>query len=735
MDAQARIRDLCRQLNEYSYRYYVEHAPVVTDAEFDALYRELQALEQEHPEFIAVDSPTQRAGSDLSQGFQKVAHASPILSLANAFSEEDLSAWQARIKRLEPEAAFTYTVEPKFDGLAIVLTYEQGILVRAATRGNGEIGDDVTASARTIQSIPLRIPVAGSDAPPPLLVVRGEVLFTKEAFAALNEARKAEGEPAYVNARNTASGSLKQKDARLTAQRDLTAFAYEILHVNGQIPDSRFDRLQWLDRVGFLTPPDVAKVEDLDGVTERITWWRALRESLSFEIDGLVVKLDDIPLYGRLGVVGKDPRGAIAFKFPSEEATTKLLEVKPQIGRTGRITPTAHLDPVFVGGVTVSRATLHNYEQIEHLDIREGDVVVLKRSGDVIPYVMGPVTALRSGEEKIVSAPTTCPVCDTQVNRREGFVDLFCPNEVCPERVFRKVSFLVSKEALDIEGLGPKTLSQLIAEELISDEADLFTLTADQLLPLEGFADRKTEELIKSIDAARTRPLKSILTALGIPGVGGSVATLLIEAFNSLDALAEVAGNTCALDDAITRLMPEAAERPLELALQNAHLKQPEAAIARKMELELAAAPIQDQIMSLIREILETVDPLLSLDGIGTVLAEQIISWFGDPSNVHLLSKLKSAGLALTQAAITREIIPLDGLTFVITGTLPTMSRAQAKTLIEDHGGKVTGSVSGRTSYLVAGENAGSKLTKAQRLQIPVLDEAALHQLIQDDNT
>ena len=735
MNAQARIRDLCQQLNEYSYRYYVEHAPVVTDAEFDALYQELQALEQEHPEFIAADSPTQRAGSDLSQDFQKVAHARPVLSLANAFSQEDLAAWQARIQRLEPEAAFTYTVEPKFDGLAIVLTYEQGILVRAATRGNGEIGDDVTASARTIQSIPLRIPVAGSDAPPPLLVVRGEVLFTKEAFAALNEARKAEGEPAYVNARNTASGSLKQKDARLTAQRDLTAFAYDILHVNGQIPESRFDRLQWLDYVGFLTPPDVAKVEDLDGVTERITWWRALRESLSFEIDGLVVKLDDIPLYARLGVVGKDPRGAIAFKFPSEEATTKLIEVKPQIGRTGRITPTAHLDPVFVGGVTVSRATLHNYEQIEHLDIREGDVVVLKRSGDVIPYVMGPVAALRSGDEKIVSAPKTCPVCDTHVNRREGFVDLFCPNAICPERVFRKVSFFVSKEALDIEGLGPKTLSRLIAEELISDEADLFTLTADQLLPLEGFADRKTEELIKSIDAARTRPLKSILTALGIPGVGESVATLLIEAFNSLDTLAELAGKIRRLEDSIAQLMPQTAESPLAVALKNSHLKQPDVAIARKIKLEPASAPVQDQVLSLFREILETLDPLLSLDGIGTILAEQIISWFGDPQNVRLLAKLKSGGLVLEQAAQAKTAVTLEGMRFVITGTLPTMSRAQAKALIEDHGGKVIGSVSSRTSYLIAGENAGSKLTKAERLQIPVLDELALHQLIQDDNT
>ena len=732
MDAQARIRALTGLLNEYSYRYYVQHTPVVTDAEFDALYRELQDLESEHPELIAPDSPTQRAGSDLSQDFPKVPHIGPVLSLANAFSADDLAAWQTRNRRLQPDAAFAYTIEPKFDGLTLVLTYEEGILVRAATRGNGAIGDDVTASARTIQSVPLRIPVTGEEMLPSVLVVRGEVLFTKEAFAALNRARLEEGEPAYVNARNTASGSLKQKDARLTAQRDLTAYIYDILYADGPLSSSRLDRLHWLSQVGFLTPPDVVRVHDLDAIADRAEWWMAQRDTLPFEIDGLVVKVDSIQLEDSLGVTGKDPRGAIALKFPSEEVSTRLEAVKPQIGRTGRITPTAHLSPVFVGGATVSRATLHNYDQIAQLDIRTGDMVTVKRSGDVIPYVMGPIKAMRTGSEQAVAPPEACPMCGDPVERREGFVDLFCPNAACPERVFQKVSFFASKGAMDIEGLGPKTLHQLIAGELIADEADLFTLKAEQLLPLEGFAERKTHELLKSIDQARSRPLQQILTALGIPGIGGVVAKLLLESFDSLDSLVAMAGEVHRLEENVTAQMPAMEEAPLAFALRHAHLKSPETAMARKLD-ELVNAPLtSEQVLSLLGGILNTTGPLLALEGIGHILVEQIVRWFSDPQNMRLLKKLKAAGLRLEQAAQSKASAQLAGLTFVITGTLPSMSRAQARALIEDHGGKVTGSVSRRTSYLVAGAKAGSKLTKAQQLEIPVLGEETLQQLIQD---
>ena len=735
MEAQARIRALTGLLNEFSYRYYVQHAPAVTDVEYDALYRELQELEAEHPELIAPDSPTQRAGSDLSQDFQKVPHIRPVLSLANAFSDEDLATWQTRNRRLQPEAAFAYTIEPKFDGLTLVLTYEQGVLVQAATRGNGVVGDDVTASARTIHSVPLRIPVADAPPPPPLLVVRGEVLFTKEAFAALNRARIAAGEPAYVNARNTASGSLKQKDARLTAQRDLTLYVYDILHADGPLPASRFDRLNWLHQAGFLTPADAVRVHDLDAVSARAEWWKKQREKLPYEIDGLVVKVDDIELEGLLGVTGKDPRGAIALKFPSEQVGTRLVAVRPQIGRTGRITPTAHLAPVFVGGATVSRATLHNYDQIAQLDIRIGDMVTVKRSGDVIPYVVGPIAAMRTGREQAVAPPEICLECGDPVERREGFVDLFCPNAACPERVFQKVSFFASKGAMDIEGLGPKTLHQLISEELITDEADLFALKAEQLLPLERFAERKTNELLKSIDQARTRPLHQILMALGIPGVGGVMAKLLLESFNSLETLAAMASKVRSLEAELTAQLPPMDEAPLALALRHAHLKSPETAIVRKLDELFNVPQTSEQVLGLLRGILKATDPLLAVEGIGHILVERVIRWFSDPQNMRLLEKLKAAGLGLEQTAKSRASAQLAGLTFVITGTLPFMSRAQARSLIEDHGGKVTGSVSRRTSYLVAGTRAGSKLTRAQQLEIPVLGEEALRQLIKDGNT
>ena len=735
MDAQARIGALCGLLNEYSYRYYVQHAPVVTDAEYDTLYRELQALEALHPDLVSADSPTQRAGSDLSQDFQKVAHVRPILSLANAFGADDVQAWQIRNERLIPDSAYAYTVEPKFDGLTIVLWYEQGVLVRAATRGDGETGDNVTANARTIQSIPLRIPVTGAEEPPGVLVVRGEVLFTREAFAALNEERVALEEPAYINARNTASGSLKQKDARLTAQRDLSAYVYDILYCDNRLSDRRIERLHWLQEIGFMTPPDVVSVGDLDEVMDRISWWQDRRAQLPFEIDGIVVKVDDLILDGRLGVAGKDPRGSVAYKFPSEEATTRLLEVKPQVGRTGRITPTAHLEPVFVGGATVSRATLHNYEQVAQLDIRENDVVIVKRSGDVIPYVVGPVAGMRTGEEEVIAPPATCPECDTPIAKREGFVDLFCQNESCPERLFRKVTFFASKAALDIEGLGPRTLQLLIESALIRDEADLFALTEEQLISLEGFAEKKTSELLKSINEARSRPLKRILTALGIPGIGGAVATILLEAFHSLDRLVELAQRVRRAEASLSALVIDSNAIGLAEVLRHAHLKDPESGLKRTFADALDSAQDPEAVFVHFREILTAVAPILSLEGIGTTLVEQIVDWFAEPHNVRVLAKLKAAGLQLDHTPEVKTSQSLDGMTFVITGTLPSLSRAQAKSLILDHGGKVTGSVSGRTNYLLAGEKAGSKLTKAQSLQVPVLDEAGLQQLIHHGNS
>ena len=726
-EVEERAAELRALLNEHSYRYYVLHAPVISDGEYDTLFQELRQLEGDYPKLLTPDSPTQRAGSDLAQGFPKVAHLRPVLSLANAFGEADVLAWEARNRKLVGEATYGYTVEPKFDGLTLVLQYENGILVQAATRGNGEVGDVVTANARTIQSVPLRIPVKGSMTPPNILVVRGEVLFTKSAFAALNAARVADDEPAYVNARNTASGSLKQKDARLTAERDLTAYVYDILYVQGDVPLGRCGRLEWLSQAGFLIPPDVEYAPDLAGALARIGWWEAQRDSLSFEIDGVVLKVDDTELANRLGVVGKDPRGAIAYKFPSQEATTRLLSIVPQVGRTGRVTPTAHLEPVFVGGVTVSNASLHNYDQVAQLDLREGDTIVLKRSGDVIPYVVGPVTASRNGTERKVKAPDTCPASGDKLERKAGAVDLICPNATCPERVFRSVEFFASKEAMDIEGLGPKTLRLLIAEGLVYDEADLFALSAEQLLPLDGFAEKKTTELLASIDSARAQPLHRVLTALGIPGVGGTVAKLILDKIDTLDALSTMAASVRKAEEAVSALLKDVAEPPLAIVLRNAHLKDPVAGALRVAE---PPCEVDEQLASLFGNILSAVTPLLSLDGIGPALVQQLMDWFGDAHNQTLISKLEAAGLKLQVQTQESSSDALQGLTFVITGTLPTLSRDEARKLIESHGGKVTGSVSRKTKYVLAGEKAGGKLVKARSLEIPILDEGALHELV-----
>ncbi len=726
-EVEERAASLRVLLNEHSYRYYVQHAPVITDAEFDALYQELRKLERDHPGLVTPDSPTQRAGSDLAQDFPKVAHVRPVLSLANAFGKADVQAWEVRNRKLVGETNYAYTIEPKFDGLTLILRYENGLLVQAATRGNGEVGDVVTANARTIQSVPLRIPVTGDMKLPEVLVIRGEVLFTKAAFAALNAARAVTGEPAYVNARNTASGSLKQKDARLTAERDLTAYVYDLMYVQGKVPPSRMARLKWLRQAGFLVPPDVECFSDLDSALERVGWWEARREALPFEIDGVVLKVDDTELERRLGVVGKDPRGAIAYKFPSQEATTQLLSVVPQVGRTGRVTPTANLEPVFVGGVTVSNASLHNYDQVAQLDIREGDTVIIKRSGDVIPYVVGPVVASRTGSERAVETPSTCPVSGDELVRKAGAVDLFCPNAECPERVFRSVGFFASKEAMDIEGLGPQTLRRLIAEGLVHDEADLFALSAEQLLPLEGFAEKKTAELLASVNAVRRRPLQRILTALGIPGVGPTVAKLILGKFHALEALGSMAAAVRLAEHELSELLPDLPKPPLVHVLCHAHLKDPVAGAVRGTQ---PAAEAGERVQALFGKILSSVDPLLSLDGVGPVLVQQLMDWFGEERNQSLIAKLSAAGLKLQTEVVKSSSDILRGITFVITGKMPSMSRDEARALIEGHGGKVTGSVSKKTSYLLAGEKAGSKLAKAQRLEIPILDEGALHQMV-----
>ncbi len=666
-DIARRAADLRRLLADYSYRYYVLSQPAVTDAEYDLLYNELVAIEQDHPELVTPDSPTQRAGNDLSEDFAKVRHPAPILSLSNAFSAEDLQAWEERNLRLLPTGTqLSYVLEPKLDGLTVVITYENGVLVQAATRGSGEIGDVVTPNIRTIRTIPLRIP-ANPNGPeaPEKLVVRGEVLFLKKDFEAVNQKQIEAGLPAYVNARNTASGSLKQKDSRMTAARPLTAFIYQVVEVSGKTLENQWDNLRYLRELGFNTSPDAGYFPTLSDVIQQIPTWETRRNSLEFEIDGVVIKVADLKIARELGIVGKDPRGAIAYKFPAQEASTHLLDVVVTVGRTGKIVPNARLEPVFIGGVTVSNATLHNYDIVHTLDIRVGDRVVVKRAGDVIPNVIGALTAERNGSEKPIIPPERCPFCDTPIIRPEGAVDYYCPNTRCPERVFRQIEFFVSRAGLDIEGFGGQTVKTLIDKGLLHDEADVFSLTAEPLLELDKFAEKKVNNLLAAIEAAKARPLSQVITALGIEGVGSTIAVDLANHFGSMDAL-------------------------------------------------------QTATPALLEEV----------DGIGGILAQSIFDWFQDAYHLSVLDKLRAAGVNMQNTAREVASDSLTGKTFVLTGTLPTLSRDDATTLIESHGGKVTGSVSKKTDYVVVGDSPGSKAEKAAQLGVAILSEQDLFALI-----
>ncbi|MEJ2149611.1 MAG: NAD-dependent DNA ligase LigA [Chloroflexota bacterium] len=663
-----RAAELREQLNYHSYRYHVLDAPVITDGEYDALYAELQRIEADHPELLTPDSPTQRVGSEPRSDLPKVGHAAPVLSLQNAFDGDGVRAWRERIGRLlPPDTVLDYVVEPKFDGLSVVLTYEDGLFVQGATRGNGEIGEDITPNLRTISTLPLRIPADPNGPPaPPRLVVRGEAFFTLSAFEALNQRRAELGEPSFVNPRNSASGALRQLDPRITADRPLQLYCYQILAGEGDLPATQWDVLHFLSRLGFpVAMEHSAHFDDLEAVIDYLGSWVERRRSLDFEIDGMVIKVNDLSTFNTLGIVGKDPRGAIAFKFPAEERTTRLLELGVNVGRTGVLTPFAVLEPVEVSGVTVRQATLHNFDDVAAKDIRIGDTVIVKRSGEVIPYVVGPVVDLRDGSETPIEPPERCPFCDSPVIRAEGEVAYYCSNPDCPERLVRAIEYFVSRGAMDIDGLGERIVRQLVEEGLIQDIADLYFLNAEQLMPLEGFAEKKVENLLAAIDASRSRPLPRLLTALGIRGVGGTVAALLVEHYPSLADLAHA-----------------------------------------------------DQ------------GALEAIHGLGPHIAGAVVEFFAEPRNQALIEKLRLGGVVLEAEKKAAASEALAGLTFVLTGTLPSMTRDEAKALIEANGGRVTGGVSGKTSYVVAGEAAGSKLEKAQQLGVSVLDEDGLRELV-----
>jgi DNA ligase (NAD+) len=668
MDPKEQAEKLREEINYHIYRYHVLDSPIISDGEYDLLYQQLIKLESEHPELVTPDSPTQRAGAEPLESFEKVTHPAPILSLSNAFNVDELRAWRTRLDRLLPEDIdLDYVVEPKFDGLTVVLTYRNGVFVQGATRGNGEVGEDVTANLRTIFAIPKHVPVRPDSAvhPPALMVVRGEAYLPLDAFEELNRQRISEGKPAYMNPRNTAAGSLRQLDPQITASRPLTLYCYDFVAWDGgEIPDSQWERLELLKELGFPVSSDNIHCENLECVAQAYNDWIEKRNKINYEVDGVVIKICDQPLSQSLGYVGKDPRGAIAMKFPAQEKTTRLNDVVVNVGRTGILAPNAVLEPVEIGGVIVRNATLHNYDEIAKKDIRIGDTVLVKRAGDVIPYIIGPVADLRDGSERLIHPPEKCPFCGEPSVKPKDEVAVYCVNASCPEQLVRRVEYFVSRGAMDIDNFGSQTGAQLIEAGLISDIADIYYLELEDLLQLEGFKEKKAENLLAGVEASKRQPAQRLLTALGVRFVGGVVAGLLLDALKSIDAIAEA-----------------------------------------------------------------SMEQLEAIEGIGPGTAESVVAWFKDIQNRQLLEKLKAAGLKFESEEAELEGQRLNGLTFVITGTLPSMSRDEAKGYIESHGGKVTGSVSGRTSYLVAGEAAGSKLTKAQNLGVQILSESELREL------
>ncbi len=667
MTPEVRINQLRSEINYHLYRYHVLDSPVISDVEYDALYAELKSLEDAHPELVTAESPTQRAGAAPADVFVKVTHPAPILSLMNAFNAEDLRAWRARIGRLlPPDTRLDYVVEPKLDGLTVVLTYEDGKFILGATRGNGVVGEDVTANLRTLHVVPKHIPVDPHSplAKPRRLVARGEVFMPLDKFEELNTERLAAGEAIYMNPRNTAAGSLRQLDPSKTASRPLRLYCYDIIDLEGiALPDTQWERLDLLRVLGFPVSPDNEYCADLDAVIAVYQQWAARRNQINYEVDGVVVKVNDRPLADSLGFAGKDPRGAVAMKFPAQEKTTKLLGVQVNVGRTGVLAPNAILEAVEIGGTIVRNATLHNYDEIARKDIRIGDRVIVKRAGDVIPYIVGPIIDARDGSEQAIEPPTHCPYCGEPVVQLPEEVALYCENAACPEQLVRRVEYFVSRGAMDIDNFGAQTASLLFEKGLIHDVADIYYLHRDDLLGLDGYKDRKVDNLLVGIAASKAQPPDRVLIGLGIRFVGSVVASLLLQAYGSIDALAAA-----------------------------------------------------------------TAEELVQVEGIGPRTAYSISAWFENDRNKALVEKLRAAGLRFTidktpQPAANQS---LAGLTFVITGTLPSLSRDEATAYIQQRGGKVTGSVSKNTDYLLAGEAAGSKLEKAQSLGVSVIDEATL---------
>ena len=679
-----RARELRTLLNTAAHAYYVLDAPVMEDPVYDRLYRELLELESAHPQLTSADSPTQRVGGSPAEGFRSVRHRIGLLSLDNAFDTSELTAWYDRLLRVldrEPDAghdrpALAMVGELKIDGNALALSYSNGVLVRAATRGDGEQGEEITANVRTIGSVPLRLRL---DMPPEWLEVRGEAFIPDGTFAAINLERQGRGEALFANPRNACAGTLRQLDPKVVAARRLDFFAYT-LHLpdgwDGASPHNQWECLEWLRQAGFKVNPNAELLPDLEAVERFFSAWDGARRALDYATDGVVVKLNDLRLQDAAGFTQKAPRWAIALKYPAEEAPSQLIRITCQVGRTGVITPVAEFNAVALAGTSVSRATLHNADRLEELDLHAGDTIVVRKAGEIIPEVVRVVSELRPEGAQRLDLPRTCPECGSQLVRESGEAATRCINSSCPAILRGALRHWVSKAAMDVDGLGSKLIEQLVDQGLVRSIADLYRLDAALLSSLKRMGPKSAENLVHALERSRQQDWSRQLYGLGIHHVGEVNAKALATTFPDVQALRSAVG----------------------------------------METEA----------------------ITSIHGIGDEIAQSLRQWFATPANIALLDDLQRSGISLKQNAAEREKAiataeegHLQGDTFVLTGTLPTLTRTQAKALIEAAGGKVSGSVSKKTSYVVAGEEAGSKLTKAQTLGIPVLDEAGLHDLVQ----
>jgi DNA ligase (NAD+) len=655
--AKVEVEELRERLNYHLYRYHVLDDPEISDAEYDELMNELKRLEERFPELVVPDSPTQRVGMTPADLFAPVEHRMPMLSLDNAFAAQELEAWASRVEREVGEGA-RYSSELKIDGVAVALTYEKGILTKGATRGDGRVGEDITANVRTVKSVPRRLQMKD---PPAYLEVRGEIYLPVKAFERLNEQLLEAGQGrVFANPRNAAAGSLRQKDPKVSASRPLSLWVHSFGYAEGVRFESHSGFLEWSHAAGLPVAPTGEVHEDLAGVQDYLERWERDRHSIDWEIDGVVIKVDQVALQQELGATSHAPRWAIAYKFPPEERTTRLNEIGVHTGRTGMVTPFAFLEPVQVGGVTISTATLHNEDEVRRKDVRERDIVIVRRAGDVIPEVLGPVLSKRKRGARRWKFPTTCPSCGTALVRSEGEAYWRCPNKRgCPSQNVEWLFSFASRGGLDIEGLGYKTGIQLLDRGLVQDPGDIFSLTAEDLAQLEGFADKSITNLLASIEKAKDKPLWRLLVALNIPHVGTHVAQVLARAFGSIDAL-----------------------------------------------MDASAEQIDD------------------VEEIGPEIARSVHEWFQDPLNRSLIEKLRAAGVRMkddTPAPTGDQ--PLAGSTIVITGGLDTLSREEATAAAQAAGARVASSVSKKTSFVVAGENPGTKLAKAEQAGVEIVDE------------